>query len=246
MVVTPALAKRVDFDACYANNVTKLNNNDTSDPLQNFMWDPTHTNLTHREQTFLSLEGCYTLCGHGFQLYSPEDLTLRLIVFFLLPVVSLVGRIGFASVYLRNKAWTILHLLGNPIDWIWSTLTRQERTRRNYHRALQIAPGASREVAAVWTAYDQWWQDPIKEFENEIKTRNPLGRQREVNERPQLGRSETFVPTHGGVADRQSETAVPDILNHEEIWHIMTAASDLAKNRFVDHISMKISILRGF
>ena len=245
LLVSPGLSKRVDFDTCYTNNVTKLNNKNTSDHLQCFKWDPTHTNRTHTNQTFLSLDGCYTLCGHGFQFYSTSDIVFRLTLF-VVPLISLAGRVGFAPVSIANMFWTIVHLLGDPIDSMWSTLTRQEKARRNYHVGLEIAPGAAREVAAVWTAYDQWWQDPVRLFEEKLKKEEPLSRSRIPNERYQAKRSETTVDLdrHDQVkGDRQMNVNVPELLTNKEKFYIKQAARDLANNRFVSFFKSIATLL---
>jgi len=238
-MVYPSLAKQVDFDACYANDVTQLNNSDTSDPLQCFKWDPTHTNRTDTDQTFLSLTGCYQLCGHGFQYYSTSDIVFHLVLF-VVPLVSLGGRVAFAPGSISAVFSTIIHLLGDPIDAIWSTLTRQEKTRRNYHVALEIAPIAAREVAAVWTAYDQWWQDPVTVFEKKLKGRNLLQRTLLSKERYRANRAETDLnlnqPNQTG-SDKHSNVSVPDLLKYEELFYIKRAARDLTNNRCVSHLA---------
>jgi len=234
-LVNPSLAKEVDFQACYDNNVTQLNNSDTSDPLQCFKWDPTHTNRTDTNQTFLSLIGCYELCGHGFQYYSTTDIAVRLALF-VLPLVSLGGRVAYAPGSISAVFSAIIHLLGDPIDSVWSTLTRQEKARRNYHVALEIAPIAAREIAAVWTAYDQWWQDPVKVFEKALKLRDPLKRDLMAREHYRSNRAETDLNLHQPNqirSDKLSNVSVPALLEYEEIYYIKRAARDLTNNRCV-------------
>ena len=220
-------AHHVDFGACWFKNVSILNNNDTNDPLQCFKYDLTGKNRTHTDQIFLNLHGCYQLCGHGFQYYGTSDIAFRLTLF-IVPLVTLALRVGWAPVGFANLFWTIVHLLGDPIDSLWSTLTRQEKARRNYHVGLEIAPGAAREVAAVWTAYDQWWQDPVEAFERHLKQRNPRERDRSVGEHYFASRSMTVDESRSPQGDLYR---IPDLLSNEEMYYIKHAASELTTNR---------------
>jgi hypothetical protein len=158
------------------------------------------------------LEGCLELCGHGYRLWPANETGLR-ILYFIVPIVILSARYAFAPIGITNKIWTLIHLVGDPIDSLWSTFLRLEKARRNYHLAMEIAPGAPREVAAIWTAYDCWWQDPAGVTSRELCRRRPsqASKQNDATDRDLL----------------------PDLLTRREICHIKKCALQLAKNRYV-------------
>lgn len=216
-----ANAQHVNFTLCYADKVLTLNVNDTADDFQCFHNDTTNTYRSDY-RPYLSLIGCYELCGHGYQLWPPAQTAAR-IALFILPLFILAGRYAFAPVGAANIIWTFVHLLGDPIDSLWSTLTRQEKARRNYHVALEIAVGASRDVAAVWTAYDQWWQDPVKTFDRAIKRNNMFS--------PNNATDHRFPRRTLTLESDTGQRLIPDLLTPLERYYIKEASHELARNR---------------
>ncbi|KAI9831190.1 MAG: hypothetical protein M1826_003855 [Phylliscum demangeonii] len=228
-----SLAQNVNFTACYVNKVLKLDVNDTSDPRQNFKYDLTGQNRIDR-RPYLSPLGCTELCGSGYELWPATD-TLKRFGFFLLPLILLAGRFAYAPVAFSSIFWTFVHLLGDPVDSLWSILTRQEKARRNYHLAVEIAPGAPREVAAIWTAYDQWWQDPIKHFLRQLQRRDPVRREADPDDRYYASRQPTVPvaapPDFARVGGGRRNVDVPALLTAHEIYYIKRAAHGLALHR---------------
>ena len=218
----PALAQHVNFTSCYQDKLLQRNVNDTTDKLQCFRYDITGQHRVDY-RPYLSLEGCYELCGHGYQLW-PSSETAARIVLFILPLFILAGRYALAPVGADNMFWTFVHLFGDPIDSLWSTLTRQEKARTNYHLALEIAPGAWRDFAAVWTAYDQWWQDPVPIFARAIKRNTMLSSRDSTTDFDFPARQLTAeIPT--------GRRLIPDLLSDVEKYHIKEASHELARNR---------------
>lgn len=108
-------------------------------------------------RTYVSVQGCYDLCGHGYKFWPWSD-TLKRFAFFILPLIVLPGKYAWVPLTASNAFAVFVHLIGDPIDSFWSLLTRQEKARRFYNLAMEIAPQLPREVSEVWMAYDQWWQ----------------------------------------------------------------------------------------
>lgn len=168
--------------------------------------------LGPQSQPYVTVKGCQSLCGAGYQLWPKTETGLRF-VWFIFPIFLLAARYAHAPIGISNKIWTYIHLVGDPIDSMWNTLIGQEMARRNYHLAQEIAPGAAKEVAAIWTAYDTWWQDAALHTKTVLEERNPYP-----------GDRNDASPT---------DAKVPDLLRYEEIYYIKKCAIELAKNRYV-------------
>ena len=199
----------LDFRQCYDEKITS----DIATPGSNLICSRLDGSpiLDPRSRPYPTLEGCLALCGHGYRLWPAKETGLR-VLYFIVPIVILSVRYAFAPIGITNKAWTLIHLVGDPIDSLWSTLIRQEKARRNYHLAMEIAPGAPREVAAIWTAYDSWWQDPAGVTRKELCRGSPS---QANGQNAATGRNQ-----------------FPDLLTRREICHIKKCALQLAKNRY--------------
>ncbi|KAF1962370.1 hypothetical protein CC80DRAFT_588928 [Byssothecium circinans] len=166
--------------------------------------------LGPQSQPYVTVKGCRSLCGGGYQLWPKSETGLRFL-WFITPIFLLAARYAYAPIGVSNKIWTYIHLVGDPIDSMWNTLISQEMARRNYHLAQEIAPGAAKEVAAIWTAYDTWWQDAALYTKRNLEERNPNP----------VDQNNTAP----------KDTKIPDLLRYEEIYHIKKCAIRLAKNR---------------
>ncbi|ORY04382.1 hypothetical protein BCR34DRAFT_591254 [Clohesyomyces aquaticus] len=159
----------------------------------------------------------FNVSSPGSPLLWPKEETGLRILYFIVPILLLSARYAYAPIGISNKLWTFVHLVGDPIDSLWSTLLRQEKARRNYHFAMEIAPGAPREVAAIWTAYDLWWQDPAAWTRNNLKQQMP--------------------------ENLDDGDPVPDLLTRREIYRIKNCALQLAKNRSTNLVLSWIAII---
>jgi hypothetical protein len=84
----------------------------------------------------LTIEGCEAQCGSRFNWY--PDVGPRLTTW-LIPVVLLVGNLCLATLGKPNSIMTILHLLGDPIDSMWSLLTKLEAWNRCWDMAEHLS-----------------------------------------------------------------------------------------------------------
>ncbi|KAH0537941.1 hypothetical protein FGG08_005391 [Glutinoglossum americanum] len=171
-VVTAFSFKRnVNFSACWVDEVQGLNVSNYSDPYQWWDWDVTHTNRTNQTHPQLSLLGCEKLCGDGYQLWPLSDTFLRLVIW-VFPLVALIAHFHFAPLGAGNMVFVVFHLIGDPIDSMWSMLTRTEVNRRFYRRAIETGFDGREHIATIWAAYDELgWQEPTGYF-----LRNPQNR----------------------------------------------------------------------
>ncbi|KAF8541163.1 hypothetical protein BDD12DRAFT_830114 [Trichophaea hybrida] len=165
LLVTTVSSQRVNFTMCYYDKVKLLNTSDLSDERQSFIYDITGTKRLETDKPYLSLEGCTKLCAHGdpiaHQIWPVDEILVRFIAF-IVPVIILAGRFSYSAAGLKNAIFTFIHLVGDPIDSLWSLLTRQEAARRNWLLAVEWWPQNPKHVATIFTVYDQWLQDPLQ------------------------------------------------------------------------------------
>lgn len=76
----------------------------------------------------LTLFGCKDICGSSWTPY-PSDKIGRRLTTWLIPILVLVGNMHLAAVGYATTIVTIVHLLGDPIDSMWSLLTKLEISR---------------------------------------------------------------------------------------------------------------------
>lgn len=150
------LRRNVNFAYCWNSTVQYLNTTNYDDKRQYFPWDRTHSYRLKLSQPLLSLFGCESLCNDGFELWPADDIVLR-VVMWVLPACVLLVHFHFAPLGVGNNIAVITHLLGDPLDTLWSMMTRQEVNRRLHRRANRYRELGSdfKHVATVWSAYDE-------------------------------------------------------------------------------------------
>jgi len=137
---------------CYANTISKLKQN-CSDADQVCVYD--HGVLTNPNRVFVTEGACERLCGDGFGFWEPKDIILRVFLW-VVPAIVLIAHFHFPALPWWNYAAVLLHLLGDPIDTVWSMLVRIETYRFFYHRARDTERLKSyRAIATIWSAYDE-------------------------------------------------------------------------------------------
>jgi hypothetical protein len=104
----------------------------------------------------LTLLGCNQICGGSWTQY-PSDKIGRRLTTWLIPILVLVGNMHLAALGYKSTILTIVHLLGDPIDSMWSLLTKLEVARRG---RVWVARTATRKVptkavAAVLAAMEE-------------------------------------------------------------------------------------------
>lgn len=166
--------RNVNFEYCWNSTVQFLNTTDYDDERQYFPWDRTHSYRLKLSRPLLSLHGCESLCEDGYELWPADDTLLRVFMW-VLPACVLLVHFHFAPLGLGNKIAVITHLLGDPLDTLWSMMTRQEVNRRLYRRANRYRKLGTdfKHVATVWSTYDELgWGDPSPWFANALRVRN--------------------------------------------------------------------------
>ncbi|OCK84465.1 hypothetical protein K432DRAFT_401156 [Lepidopterella palustris CBS 459.81] len=115
----------------------------------------------------LSLSGCYDLCGVTYEPWPWKDTFDRLSLW-IIPATMLMAHLSFPPLHWSNYIFVILHAAGNPVDSLWSLLTRLKMHRRLRRTAESILPQdlqISEQVATVFAAYEEiGWQDVSEHF----------------------------------------------------------------------------------
>jgi hypothetical protein len=161
LVLYSRAASAFSYSECQAR---VLSMNVTDEQLIYFSMNPTRP-------WQLTLFGCEQLCGNGVNLSSVKQISSRFYLW-ILPTIILIAHFHFSSLSGWNTSAVAVHLLGDPIDSIWSMLTRQEVNRRLRRGAVKLgkrlSSSSSQEagntrigaIAAIWATYEELgWQD---------------------------------------------------------------------------------------
>ena len=220
-----AYGNTANFDQCY-NFIVGL-----PDPVA---YNIQHDNDTFRDATelYLSLNGCHELCGQGYQLWQLED-TIDRVSLWVIPALILLTHFSFAPLDIFNFAAVIIHAIGDPIDSIWSLLTRIEVNRRLLRRAKNIKsqyPDLSTDaegIAVICAAYEEHGiQTAIGDFESALRER--------ANQAPRdMASSEQSLPS----------SVQHQLISPDELFHISEASHELLKSRRISRVLTLIPII---
>jgi hypothetical protein len=119
-----------DFNRCYA-----WLQNQTNASLQ--ILSVNHTLYGDPSRRFFTLLGCRQLCGTGYQPWPIKDIVDRFSLW-LFPGFILLTHFNFAPLGVMNYLAVICHAAGDPIDSLWSVLTRFEVNRRLLRTAEMV------------------------------------------------------------------------------------------------------------
>jgi hypothetical protein len=258
--------RNVNFDYCYANAVSKLNTSDLSDNLiQVFLTDDATGQRLNGDQPLLTLFGCEKLCNDGYQLWPAKE-TLQRLFFWVVPSLVLISHYHFAPLPATNSLAVIAHLLGDPIDSIWSMLTRQEANRRFHRRAASSSLLPKHAVATIWSAYDEvGWRDASAYFFESLRSRDQEQvppNQSGGNGPPEGSRRASRSPAGAGQARQRRKARRIRLWNRRsfesqdtnfnappdetEIYYIELAAQRLTSNRSESQLTTWVAILTLF
>jgi hypothetical protein len=249
-----------NFTFCFDNIVSKFEQDCNDKETQVCVVDPDTNALENEGQVYLTETSCERFCGDGFGLWQVEDTLLRLIIW-LFPTIVLLAHFHFAPLGSLNAIKVVFHILGDPIDSMWSMLTRQEVNRRLYQRARTTLTGTSTAaLAAVWSAYDELGlTDPSDYFFDALQARNGGSTQGGASyPRQSPGRTQTILGSTGWIAFMRRSTGFgenparsgpphntsrrfhPDEV---ENYLIEVAAQDLRSNRDESRVATSVAIL---
>ncbi|KAH8901699.1 hypothetical protein GQ53DRAFT_835371 [Thozetella sp. PMI_491] len=161
----------VNFDYCLSTTMANMTQDCNDTAAQFCVYDPITHQIENKGLIYLTEPACERLCGDGFGYWQIQDTLLRLFIW-LVPTLVLLAHFHFAPLGLVNDLQVLIHVLGDPIDSMWSMLTRQEINRRFYQRAHITGMESEAAVAAIWSTYDELGlTDPSNHFFDALRAR---------------------------------------------------------------------------
>jgi hypothetical protein len=149
--------KVVDFTICYQ-NLTTLNTTVFNDAIEWKRWNASGCFLGDPRDGALTLSGCKLICGTGYVVWSAED-SLGRIGMWIVPALVLLGRLAFPLLDAKNCSAVVCHVIGDPIDSLFSLTLRYEIQRWFKRRVLAISgiqQERAEDVAEICIAYEQF------------------------------------------------------------------------------------------
>ena len=148
----PALA--FNRETCYASIVQQLSNGTLRPDSDLFYRSGNGAPMSTPSNPVLTLPGCRALCG-GTNWY--VDIGPRLSTW-LIPVLLLISNMDVSPLD-KRRYLMLLHLLGDPIDSLWSLLVKVEAWSRCYASATgkrsRVGARGTRDVATVLGALEE-------------------------------------------------------------------------------------------
>lgn len=142
-------------DECFT-KAQKLLSNHSLSPTSPFFFRDTFDSPPYNgiENMTLTLDGCDALCGPKQTWYT--DVGPRLTVW-LIPVLLLLANVEVGPLA-KSNFLAILHLLGDPIDSIWSLLHKLDawdRCSALAARCDDVCPSCQRVIASVFAGHEE-------------------------------------------------------------------------------------------
>lgn len=115
------MENNVNFTSCLKEIQDIKDPNEYNRLHPGFFYDPL--------RRLLSIYGCNQICREGYAAWDTGDIVNRFSLW-LLPALMLISHFTFTPLGVSNSMAVITHALGDPIDSLWSILTRLEINRR--------------------------------------------------------------------------------------------------------------------
>jgi hypothetical protein len=223
-----SLLGNVNFTTCFAEEIQTLTQDCAVNSSQSCVWedgvlkDPDCANiatqvcvykkgvLTNPDRIFITYPACIRLCGNGWGRDDTEDMLFRISTW-VIPAIILIAHFHFPPVGTMNRILIASHVLSDPIDSLWSLLTRIEIHRRLYNLAVARRLRSARAIATIWAAYDELnFHDPSGFFLLHLQIKRDsmleLGHFLEVAGYSQPSRSRTVQLPHTRTSQSISST----------------------------------------
>lgn len=176
LIVLFPLGFAFDRDSCFQKTQHLLGNQSLS-PTSPFFFRDTLDSPTYSgvDNMTLTLDGCNALCGPEQTWYT--DIGSRLTVW-LIPTLLLVANVELSPLD-KGSFLAVLHLLGDPIDSIWSLLHKLDAWDRCSvlaGRYNDVCPSCQLVIASVFAGYEEVQGPRIKSeryFKALLQQRNP-------------------------------------------------------------------------
>jgi hypothetical protein len=176
LIVALPLGSAFDRDSCFQ-KIQYLLGNQSLSPTSPFFFRDTFGGPPYNgvDNMTLTLDGCNKFCGPKQTWYT--DVGPRLTIW-LIPILLLLANVELSPLDKRNFL-AVLHLLGDPIDSIWSLLHKLDawdRCSALAARCNNACPSCQRVIASVFAGYEEVQGPRIESeryFETFLQQRNP-------------------------------------------------------------------------
>jgi hypothetical protein len=176
LIVALPLGSAFDRDSCFQ-KIQYLLGNQSLSPTSPFFFRDTFGGPPYNgvDNMTLTLDGCNNFCGPKQTWYT--DIGPRLTIW-LIPILLLLANVELSPLDKRNFL-AVLHLLGDPIDSIWSLLHKidaWDRCSALAARCNDACPSCQRVIASVFAGYEEVQGPRIESeryFETFLQQRNP-------------------------------------------------------------------------
>ncbi len=139
---------------CYARTLDYLNNGTLDKHSEAFFRDDSGRVWSEGKDIILTLPGCKALCGEGQAWY--WDIGPRLTTW-LVPILLLISNMELSPMD-KRRFFAIIHLVGDPIDSIWSIVHKIDAWDQCWTLAAPYAsspPRHRRVIATVFAGFEE-------------------------------------------------------------------------------------------
>ncbi|ERF69117.1 hypothetical protein EPUS_01073 [Endocarpon pusillum Z07020] len=140
---------------CYSRTLDYLNKNILANDSEVFFRDGSGRPMSGKQDITLTLPGCQALCGERQAWY--WDIGPR-ITTWLIPILLLISNVELSPLD-KRRFFAIIHLMGDPIDSIWSLVHKIDAWDRCYRLAAeQYADDpdrVQRVIATVFAGFEE-------------------------------------------------------------------------------------------
>lgn len=162
---------------CYSRTLDYLNKNILANDSEVFFRDGSGRPMSGKQDITLTLPGCQALCGERQAWY--WDIGPR-ITTWLIPILLLISNVELSPLD-KRRFFAIIHLMGDPIDSIWSLVHKIDAWDRCYRLAAEQYADSSdriqRVIATVFAGFEEIKGPDITSYyllQELIKTANPF------------------------------------------------------------------------
>ena len=163
----------VNFVQCY-NKLITMNQTDFNNVTLYQQWVKSKMFYYDPRQLIMTLPGCQSICGSGYDLWPAKD-TLERLSIWVLPAIIVLTHFPFPPLKWTNTMAVIFHSVGDPLDSIWSLLIRLETQKKLRIKARGLGFENERDyryISAIWAAYQEiGWQDVSGHFLRSVELR---------------------------------------------------------------------------
>lgn len=136
-------------NTCYNRTLDYLHNGTLAKDSEVFFRDDTGRVMSEDEDITLTLPGCWALCGEKQAWH--WDIGPR-ITTWLIPILLLISNVELSPLD-KRRFFAIIHLIGDPIDSIWSLMHKIDAWDQCYTLAAQYAAYRNRRRRVIATLF---------------------------------------------------------------------------------------------